>query len=124
MVICLGAATSSIFFDSAAKEVAVPRRGGRAVEGAALEMLFRGNSNEGSNPSLSAKFIVIIPSVAPVPAAPPHPPVAMAAPVGPPATTSCEPRQARKGAAAAVTSGAGVRPVGVAALITPRWSAA
>ncbi len=30
-------------------------RGGRAVEGAALEMLFRGNSNEGSNPSLSVK---------------------------------------------------------------------
>ncbi len=29
------------------------RRGGRVVEGAALEMLFRGNSNEGSNPSLS-----------------------------------------------------------------------
>ncbi len=28
-------------------------RGGRAVEGAALEMLFRGNFNEGSNPSLS-----------------------------------------------------------------------
>lgn len=28
-------------------------RDGRAVEGAALEMLFRGNSNEGSNPSLS-----------------------------------------------------------------------
>lgn len=28
-------------------------RGGRVVEGAALEMLFRGNSNEGSNPSLS-----------------------------------------------------------------------
>ena len=30
-----------------------PWRDGRAVEGAALEMLFRGNSNEGSNPSLS-----------------------------------------------------------------------
>ena len=28
-------------------------RDGRAVEGAALEMLFRGNFNEGSNPSLS-----------------------------------------------------------------------
>jgi hypothetical protein len=28
-------------------------RGGRVVEGAALEMLFRGNFNEGSNPSLS-----------------------------------------------------------------------
>jgi hypothetical protein len=30
-----------------------PWRGGRVVEGAALEMLFRGNVNEGSNPSLS-----------------------------------------------------------------------
>ena len=30
-----------------------PWRGGRVVEGAALEMLFRGDSNEGSNPSLS-----------------------------------------------------------------------
>ena len=30
------------------------RRDGRAVEGAALEMLFRGDFNEGSNPSLSA----------------------------------------------------------------------
>jgi len=47
----------------------------------------------------------------------------MAAPVGPPATTSCEPRQARKGAAAAVASGAGARPVGVAAP-TFRWSGA
>ncbi len=28
-------------------------RDGRVVEGAALEMLFRGNFNEGSNPSLS-----------------------------------------------------------------------
>lgn len=32
----------------------------------------------------------------------------MAAPISPLATTSCEPRQARKGAAAAVVSGAGV----------------
>ena len=31
----------------------LPRRGGRVVEGAALEMLYRGNSIEGSNPSLS-----------------------------------------------------------------------
>ncbi len=31
------------------------RRDGRVVEGAALEMLFRGNFNEGSNPSLSVK---------------------------------------------------------------------
>ncbi len=30
-----------------------PWRGGRVVEGAALEMLYRGNSIEGSNPSLS-----------------------------------------------------------------------
>ena len=32
----------------------VSRRDGRAVDGAALEMLFRGDSNEGSNPSLSS----------------------------------------------------------------------
>jgi hypothetical protein len=31
----------------------IPWRDGRVVEGAALEMLFRGDSNEGSNPSLS-----------------------------------------------------------------------
>jgi hypothetical protein len=30
-------------------------RDGRVVEGAALEMLFGGNFNEGSNPSLSVK---------------------------------------------------------------------
>ena len=34
-------------------------RGGRAVEGAALEMLFRGNFNEGSNPSLSVYIAVL-----------------------------------------------------------------
>jgi hypothetical protein len=33
-------------------------RGGRVVEGAALEMLFSGNVNEGSNPSLSVPKIV------------------------------------------------------------------
>jgi hypothetical protein len=33
------------------------RRDGRAVEGAALEMLFRGDFNEGSNPSLSVLYI-------------------------------------------------------------------
>lgn len=33
-----------------------PWRDGRVVEGAALEMLFGGNLNEGSNPSLSAVF--------------------------------------------------------------------
>jgi hypothetical protein len=44
------------------------RRGGRAVEGAALEMLFRGNSNEGSNPSLSAnKFVIAVHSEFPDP---------------------------------------------------------
>src|SRR5579863_2824856 len=32
------------------------RRDGRVVEGARLESVFRGNSNEGSNPSLSASF--------------------------------------------------------------------
>jgi hypothetical protein len=32
-------------------------RGGRVVEGAALEMLFRGNFNEGSNPSLSVLIL-------------------------------------------------------------------
>jgi hypothetical protein len=40
----------------------------------------------------------------------------MVARIGPLATTSCEPRQARKGAAAAVASGAGVWRVGVATL--------
>ena len=38
----------------------------------------------------------------------------MAARTGPLATTSCEPRQARKGAAAAVASGAGVWLIGAA----------
>ena len=42
----------------------------------------------------------------------------MAARIGSPATTNCEPRQARKGAAAAVASGAGVRLVRVATLLT------
>ncbi len=115
MVICLGAATSSTFLTPVAEEVVAIRRDGRAVEGAALEMLFRGNSNEGSNPSLSAKLsshASVVPHLAPV-----DPPVSMAARIGPPATTSCEPRQARKGAAAAVASGAGARPVGVATLL-------
>jgi hypothetical protein len=31
-----------------------PRRDGRVVEGARLESVFRGNSNVGSNPTLSA----------------------------------------------------------------------
>ena len=47
---------SGIFSCFNAKQAAGFRRGGRAVEGAALEMLFRGDSNEGSNPSLSAIF--------------------------------------------------------------------
>jgi len=41
----------------------------------------------------------------------------MAAPFSPLATINCEPRQARKGAAAAVASGAGVWRIGVAALL-------
>lgn len=41
----------------------------------------------------------------------------MAARVGPPATLRCKPRQARKGAAAAADSGAGVWLVQVATLI-------
>ncbi|CDH45060.1 exported hypothetical protein [Candidatus Contendobacter odensis Run_B_J11] len=49
---------------------------------------------------------------------PPAQLVSMAARIGPPATTSCEPRQARKGAAAAVASGAGVWLVRVATLLT------
>ena len=35
------------------------RRDGRVVEGARLESVFRGNSNEGSNPSLSAIYLSI-----------------------------------------------------------------
>ncbi len=86
-------------------------RGGREVEGAALEMLFRGNSNEGSNPSLSA--ILAIRSFLNVALflASPSPLYlcfSMVACIGPPATISCESRQAWKGAAEAVTSGAGV----------------
>ncbi len=38
----------------------------------------------------------------------------MVAPVGHPAAIRCEPRQARKGAAAAMDSGAGERRAGVA----------
>jgi hypothetical protein len=56
MVACLGVVASDSLTHSAALSVVIFWRGGRAVEGAALEMLFRGNSNEGSNPSLSAKF--------------------------------------------------------------------
>ena len=41
----------------------------------------------------------------------------MVAPVGPLATTSCEPRQARKGAAAAAKSGAGVWRAGAASIL-------
>ena len=35
-------------------------RDGRVVEGARLESVFRGNSNEGSNPSLSARFFSVL----------------------------------------------------------------
>ena len=56
MAACLGAVASDNLAQLAALSAVVFWRGGRAVEGAALEMLFRGNSNEGSNPSLSAKF--------------------------------------------------------------------
>ena len=56
MVACLGAVASDSLTCLAALSAVMFWRGGRAVEGAALEMLFRGNSNEGSNPSLSAKF--------------------------------------------------------------------
>jgi hypothetical protein len=50
-----------------------------------------------------------------------NPPV-MATCAGPLATTDCEPRQARKGAAAAVDSGAGVWLVQVATYSSPgRW---
>ncbi len=34
-------------------------RGGRVVEGARLESVFRGNSNVGSNPTLSATFVLL-----------------------------------------------------------------
>lgn len=51
-------------------------------------------------------------------------PASMAARIGPPATTNCEPRQARKGAAAAAASGAGVWLVGAATpSIEPRRTA-
>ncbi len=36
------------------------RRDGRVVEGARLESVFRGNSNVGSNPTLSARLESII----------------------------------------------------------------
>ena len=70
------------------------------VEGARLESVYTVISRiEGSNPSLSAKlFWWNIGS----------PVRLMVGRVGPPATISCEPRQARKGAAAATDSGAGV----------------
>ena len=35
------------------------RRDGRVVEGARLESVFRGNSNVGSNPTLSARIFAI-----------------------------------------------------------------
>ncbi len=38
----------------------VRRRDGRVAEGARLESVFRGNSNVGSNPTLSASFLLIL----------------------------------------------------------------
>ena len=35
------------------------RRDGRVVEGARLESVFRGNSNVGSNPTLSAMYLIL-----------------------------------------------------------------
>ena len=41
------------------KRLAPLRRDGRVVEGARLESVFRGNSNVGSNPTLSARILRI-----------------------------------------------------------------
>jgi hypothetical protein len=49
-IIALGIAPRSLIRFT---DTVIPWRGGRVVEGAALEMLFGGNFNEGSNPSLS-----------------------------------------------------------------------
>jgi hypothetical protein len=70
------------------------------VEGARLESVYTVKSRiEGSNPSLSAKF----------PWRNIKSPVCfMVGRVGSSATIGCEPRQARKGAAVATDSGAGV----------------
>ena len=71
------------------------------VEGARLESVYTVYRRiEGSNPSLSANF----------PWRRNEPPGRfMVGRVGSPATIGCEPRQARKGAAVATDSGAGVR---------------
>ena len=82
-----GGVASDSLVTLAARSVAISRRDGRAVEGAALEMLFRGNSNEGSNPSLSANLSSHAPVV--LPPALVDPPVSMSARIGPPATTNC-----------------------------------
>jgi hypothetical protein len=42
-----------------ARPVQLPRRGGRVVEGARLESVYRGNLIEGSNPSLSASALFL-----------------------------------------------------------------
>src|SRR5438477_4567983 len=45
------------------------RRDGRVAEGARLESVFRGNSNVGSNPTLSARtyiFLIVFPGIKPV----------------------------------------------------------
>ena len=63
------------------------------AEGARLESVCTLIRTEGSNPSLSARF--------------------NGSPIGASATRNCEPRQARKGAAAAVVVGAGMSLVGL-----------
>ena len=55
---------AQVFFCATLGRRDITWRGGRVVEGAALEMLFGGNVNEGSNPSLSVDklkvFLLII----------------------------------------------------------------
>ncbi len=64
--------------------------------GLAWKVSVRDERTEGSNPSLSAISLAVFASIA------------MAASISPLATISCELRQARKGAAVAMISGAGV----------------
>ena len=80
-------------------------RGGRAVEGARLESVYTLIAYRGfeSLPLRQLDAHVDLNQ-------------SMAVPAGPLATISCEPRQARKGAAVTVASGAGVRLTGAAAL--------
>jgi hypothetical protein len=44
--------------ESILRKPLIRRRDGRVAEGARLESVFRGNSNVGSNPTLSARFIL------------------------------------------------------------------